>query len=95
MSVLLKTSDGGVDNIESKRHSHGFGCHFYFPSEPGLVDRRVNYDFVTQQCCRRCFVLDCPYVASSVCLFVRSSDQILLPQYLMNDLNNFDETDGE
>jgi len=27
-----------------------------------------------------------------VCLFVRSSGQILLPRYLMNGLNNFDIT---
>jgi len=30
-----------------------------------------------------------------VVLFLRSSRQILLPQYLMNGLNNFDKTDRE
>jgi len=36
------------------------------------------------------------FVCSFVCLFIRSSGQILLPsQYLMNNLNNFDRTDRE
>jgi len=32
----------------------------------------------------------CPFFA-----FIRSSGQILLPQYLLNFLNNFDKTDWE
>jgi len=30
-----------------------------------------------------------------ICLFVRSSGQILLPRYLMNATTNFDKTDRE
>ena len=53
-------------------------CNFFMSSQPDIVGKGI--------------VLGCP-VLQFVRSFVRSSDLILLPQYLMNVLNSFDKTD--